>query len=140
MRIGEIASRAGVSRDTVRFYERMGLLSEATQPHLSNNYKEYSPVALRRIELITHAKALGFTLKQIAEVIGVWEQDALAPAKKQLLIREKIREVEKKAQSLSLLRSALTEALSKVESGCTDEDPAPRLRGGAPAGRVTQSA
>jgi DNA-binding transcriptional MerR regulator len=50
MRIGEIASRAGVSRDTVRFYERMGLLSEASQPHLSNNYKEYSPVALRRIE------------------------------------------------------------------------------------------
>jgi DNA-binding transcriptional MerR regulator len=140
MRIGEIASRAGVSRDTVRFYERMGLLSEATQPHLSNNYKEYSPVALRRIELITHAKALGFTLKEIAEVIGVWEQDALAPSKKQLLIREKIREVEKKAHSLAVLRDALSDALDKVESGCTDHDPAPRLHSGAPAGRLTRSA
>jgi len=82
MRIGEIASRAGVSRDTVRFYERMGLLDEAAQPHLSNNYKEYSPQALRRIELITHAKALGFTLKEIADVIVAWERDGLAPSKK----------------------------------------------------------
>ncbi|MYM92922.1 MerR family transcriptional regulator [Duganella vulcania] len=124
MRIGEIASRAGVSRDTVRFYERMGLLNEAAQPHLSNNYKEYSPLALRRIELITHAKALGFTLKEIADVIGAWERQALAPSEKRLLIREKIREVENKAHSLAVLRVALSEALDKVESGCSDELPA----------------
>ena len=124
MRIGEIASRAGVSRDTVRFYERMGLLDEAAQPHLSNNYKEYSPLALRRIELITHAKALGFTLKEIADVIIAWEQKGLEPSKKRLLIQEKMREVEKKAHSLSLLRVALSDALNKVESGCSDESPA----------------
>ena len=124
MRIGEIASRAGVSRDTVRFYERLGLLNEAAQPHLSNNYKEYSALALRRIELITHAKALGFTLKEIAEVIGVWEQQALAPGEKRSLISEKLREVEAKAHSLSVLRGALADALEKVESGCTDELPA----------------
>jgi len=124
MRIGEIASRSGVSRDTVRFYERMGLLDEAAQPHLSNNYKEYSPLALRRIALITHAKALGFTLKEIASVIVTWEQAGLAPSKKRLLIQEKIREVEKKAHSLSILRVALSDALNKVESGCSDESPA----------------
>ncbi|NMM35913.1 MAG: MerR family transcriptional regulator [Glaciimonas sp.] len=124
MRIGEIASRAGVSRDTVRFYERMGLLDEASQPYLSNNYKEYSPLALRRIELVAHAKALGFTLKEIADVIVAWEQEGLAPSKKRLLIQEKIREVEKKAHSLSILRVALSGALSKVESGCSDESPA----------------
>ena len=121
MRIGEIAARAGVSRDTVRFYERMGLLDEAAQPHLSNNYKEYSPLALRRIELITHAKALGFTLKEIGDVIVAWGQDGLAPSKKSLLIQEKICEVEKKAHSLSILRVALSDALNKIESGCTDE-------------------
>lgn len=124
MRIGEIASRAGVSRDTVRFYERKGLLNEAAQPHLSNNYKEYSALALRRIELITHAKALGFTLKEIADVIVAWEQEALAPSKKRLLIQEKMREVEHKAHSLSILRLALSEALEKVESGCNDQNPA----------------
>ena len=124
MRIGELVSRAGVSRDTVRFYERMGLLDEPAQPHLSNNYKEYSPLALRRIELITHAKALGFTLKEIADVIAAWEQEGLAPSEKRLLIQEKIRAVEKKAHSLSVLRVALSDALNKVESGCSDESPA----------------
>jgi len=99
----------------------MGLLDEAVQPHLSNNYKEYSALALRRIELIAHAKALGFTLKEIAEVIVAWEQEALAPSEKRLLIHEKIRQVEKKAHSLSVLRVALSEALEKVESGCGDE-------------------
>ena len=42
MRIGEITRLTGVSKDTVRFYERQGLLDEAPQPGLTNNYKEYS--------------------------------------------------------------------------------------------------
>lgn len=122
MRIGEVASRAGVSRDTIRFYERLGLLDEAARPHSSNRYKEYSPLALRRIELISHAKALGFTLKEIANVIVAWEQEGLVPSQKRLLIQEKISEVEKKAHSLAVLRAALSDALDKVESGCSDDD------------------
>ncbi len=125
MRIGEIATLAGVSRDTIRFYERLGLLDAAAQPHLSNNYKEYSPLALRRIELITHAKALGFTLKEIAEVITVWESASLTPSAKGMLIQQKIREVESKAHSLSVLHAALLDTLAKVELGCSDEIPAP---------------
>lgn len=125
MRIGEMVSRTGVSRDTIRFYERMGLLDTAAQPHLSNNYKEYSALAVRRIELIAHAKGLGFTLKEIAGVIAGWESDNLAPEEKSRLIAAKISEVESKAHSLSVLRGALQEALSKVQSGCDDE-PVPR--------------
>lgn len=120
MRIGEMASRTGVSRDTIRFYERMGLLDTAAQPHLSNNYKEYSALAVRRIELIAHAKALGFTLKEIAGVIAGWESDSLAADEKSRLIAVKIGEVESKAHSLSVLRAALLEALDKVQSGCDD--------------------
>src|SRR5450830_46202 len=121
MRIGEIAARTGVSRDTVRFYERMGLLAEAARPHASNNYKEYSALALRRIELISHAKALGFTLKEIAEVIVAWEQDGLTPAAKHLLLQAKIGEIEKKAHSLAILRTALLDAQEKVVEGCSDD-------------------
>ena len=42
MRIGELCKRAGVSRDTVRYYERTGLLDKAAQPHATNTYKRYS--------------------------------------------------------------------------------------------------
>jgi len=121
MRIGEMASRTGVSRDTIRFYERMGLLDTAAQPHLSNNYKEYSALAVRRIELIAHAKALGFTLKEIAGVISGWENASLAVSEKSRLITDKINEVESKAHSLAVLREALLDALQKVQSGCDDE-------------------
>ncbi|UNK01852.1 MerR family transcriptional regulator [Ralstonia insidiosa] len=69
MRIGELCKRAGVSRDTVRYYERTGLLDKAAQPHATNTYKRYSEVSLQRIRLIIHAKALGFTLAEISDVI-----------------------------------------------------------------------
>lgn len=121
MQIGDIARRAGVSRDTVRFYERMGLLDEATRPNATNSYKAYSATALRRIELIGHGKALGFTLKEIAEVIRAWEQDDLATENKVRLIQEKLDQVEQKARSLELLRAGLLDALNKVEGGCNDE-------------------
>ena len=120
MRIGEVAQRAGVSRDTVRFYERLGLLDEANRPHQTNTYKSYSPIALRRIELINHGKALGFTLREIADVIRAWESNALSVDEKRALIRTKLDQVEQKARSLALLQQGLTDALSKVESGCDD--------------------
>jgi DNA-binding transcriptional MerR regulator len=121
MKIGEIAQRAGVSRDTIRFYERLGLLEEVTRPHSTNSYKAYSATALRRVELISHAKTLGFTLREIAEVIHAWEQNDLAVEAKKALIQEKIAQVDRKAESLALLRASLVDAFGKVESGCQDE-------------------
>ncbi|PQP02072.1 heavy metal-responsive transcriptional regulator [Massilia phosphatilytica] len=121
MRIGEIAQRAGVSRDTVRFYERLGLLEEVSRPHSTNTYKAYSTTALRRIELISHAKKLGFTLREITEVIQAWEQNDLAVDAKKALIQEKIAQVDQKAESLATIRASLVDALGKVESGCHDE-------------------
>jgi len=120
MRIGEIAERAGVSRDTVRFYERLGLLEEVARPHSTNSYKAYSATALRRIELINHAKSLGFSLREIAEVIRAWAQNDLAVETRKALIQEKIAQVDQKAGVLAALRASLVEALEKVESGCED--------------------
>ena len=104
MRIGEITRLTGVSKDTVRFYERQGLLDEAPKPGMTNNYKEYSAQALRRIELIGHAKALGFTLKEIAEVIAVWQENALDAATKRTMLETKIAQIDDKARSMAVLR------------------------------------
>ena len=123
MRIGEITRLTGVSKDTVRFYERQGLLDEAPQPGLTNNYKEYSAQALRRIELIGHAKALGFTLKEIAEVIAVWQENALDAATKRDMLETKIAQIDDKARSMAELRAGLVDALAKVETGCNDVAP-----------------
>ena len=120
MRIGEITRLTGVSKDTVRFYERQGLLDTAPQPGMTNNYKQYSAQALRRIELIGHAKALGFTLKEIAEVLAVWQENALDGDTKRAMLETKIAQIDAKARSMAVLRAGLVDALAKVETGCDD--------------------
>jgi MerR family Zn(II)-responsive transcriptional regulator of zntA len=75
MRIGELCAKTGLSKETVRYYERQGLLENIPQPNRSNNYKVYSAVDLQRLNMIKHAKMLGFTLAEIAEVLAVWVDD-----------------------------------------------------------------
>lgn len=123
MRIGELCKHADVSRDTVRYYERMGLLDKAPQPNASNTYKHYSAVSLQRIRLITHAKALGFTLAEIADVIHVWDGPEFGAAEKEARIRKKLDELDEKRAALEALRESLTAALDKVGGPCDDVPP-----------------
>jgi MerR family copper efflux transcriptional regulator len=66
--IGELASAAGVGIDTVRFYERKGLLAEPARSRAG--YRCYDGAAVERLVWIRRAKALGFTLGEIAELLG----------------------------------------------------------------------
>lgn len=63
MRIGEVAARAGVSADTVRHYERLGLLPPA--PRRPNGYRDYSESAVRRVLTVRSAVVFGFPLKDL---------------------------------------------------------------------------
>ena len=70
--IGELASAAGVGIDTVRFYERKGLLAEPERSPAG--YRRYDDAALERLVWIRRAKELGFTLGEIAELLGDGER------------------------------------------------------------------
>ncbi|KDB08872.1 transcriptional regulator, MerR family [Burkholderia sp. lig30] len=120
MRIGELCKRAGVSHDTVRYYERIGLLDKATQPHATNTYKRYSELSLQRIRLIIHAKALGFTLAEIGDVIHVWDSPAFGVAQKVACLQAKLTELDEKSHALTTLRAGLLNALAKVGSDCVE--------------------
>jgi MerR family copper efflux transcriptional regulator len=65
--IGQLAQRAAVGVETVRFYEREGLISEL--PRRPSGYRDYPPEAVTRIVFIRRAKDLGFTLKAISELL-----------------------------------------------------------------------
>ena len=67
LRIGALARLAGVSPDTLRSYERLGILPAPSRA--SNGYREYSPQALARVRLVQRALALGFTLRELAQVL-----------------------------------------------------------------------
>src|ERR1043165_4214200 len=80
MGIGALAKRAGVGIDTVRYYERNGLLS----PHsrLASGYRRYSELELSRLRFIRRAQALGFTLKEIRELLALSAQRDMGRVKR----------------------------------------------------------
>lgn len=98
--ISRLARAAGVGIDTVRYYERAGLLPEP--PRRGSGYRDYPPASLQRLQFIRRAKALGFSLEEIRELLqlstdsgrGVAGVKASAEAKLQL-VDERIAELQR---------------------------------------------
>ena len=120
MRIGELCAKTGLSKETVRYYERQGLLENIPQPNRSNNYKVYSAVDLQRLNMIKHAKMLGFTLAEISEVLAVWVDDKFTAEQKQASLRHTLQQLEEKEAALIELRARLKNAINKVGQPCVD--------------------
>lgn len=103
--IGEVARRAGVAVDTVRFYERRGLLPAA--PRTRAGYRQYSPEAVRRLRFVQRAKALGFSLAEIRELLDDSRRPGSECAAVRARAETKIADVEAKLRDLAAIRDAL---------------------------------
>ena len=103
--IGKVAGLTGVGIETLRFYEREGLIPEP--PRRGSGYREYPPVIVDRIHFIKRAKDLGFTLAEIRELLSlsVGPKSTCADVKKKA--EEKINEVEVKIADLQRIQKAL---------------------------------
>lgn len=106
---GELAKRAGVSTDTLRHYERKGVL--ARPPRRANGYRQYSASALERVQLIRRALAVGFTLDELAKVLRVRDQGGAPCAEVRALAAVKLSEVETRLRDLTDLRNELRTVL-----------------------------
>ncbi|HET9863563.1 MAG TPA: MerR family transcriptional regulator [Steroidobacteraceae bacterium] len=104
MGIGKLASRAGVSIDTVRYYERSGLL--APQARLPSGYRRYGDVQLARMRFIRRAQELGFSLRDIRELLGLSRQRDVARVKR--AAERKLAEVEERLLALQRVRDGLS--------------------------------
>lgn len=120
--IGQVAKRAAVGVETVRFYERKGLIAEpARRP---SGYRQYPPGAVRRIQFIRHAKELGFSLKEISELLSLRVDPTSTCADVRKQAREKIADIEDRIGRLGRMKSALERLASKCRgSGPTTECP-----------------
>ena len=103
--IGQVARRAGVGIETVRFYEREGLLEEPARR--SSGYRQYTEEAVKHIRFIKRAQQLGFSLKEIAELLTLrvdghtsCEQVRERAAAKQAEVEQKIVELQRMRQAL----------------------------------------
>ena len=105
MKIGELAKRSGVGIDTVRFYERQGLLPKARR--LASGYRVYDPGDVKRLRFVRRAKALGFTLEELRDLLALSDHrdDDMAALKG--LATEKLADVQAKLAELNRIREGL---------------------------------
>lgn len=105
LRIGELARRAGVSPDTIRHYERCGVLGEAERS--SNGYRKYREDALERILAVRGALGVGFTLEELAAIARERSRGGTPCRKVRNLAEQKLAGVEARLVELGEVRDAL---------------------------------
>jgi Zn(II)-responsive transcriptional regulator len=101
--IGQLAKRAGVAIDTVRYYERNAMLTPAGR--LESGYRRYGETELKRLRFIRRAKVLGFTLADIRELLSLSDERNVAKVKR--AAEAKLAEVEQRLSELERIRSGL---------------------------------
>jgi len=102
--IGALAQRAGVSIDTVRYYERSGLL--APQAKLASGYRRYGDPQVARLRFIRRAQELGYSLRDIRELLSLSRQRDVARIKRSAV--SKLAEVDRRIAALQRVRDALS--------------------------------
>jgi len=114
LRSGEVARRAGVSADTLRHYERRGLLRKPRR--LANGYRAYPPEALDRVLLIQRALAVGFTLDELAELLRERDRGEPPCRKVRALAEKKLSDVDRQIADLAEFRTALARTLGEWDA------------------------
>jgi MerR family transcriptional regulator, copper efflux regulator len=104
MLIGELSKKTGVSKDTIRFYEKLGLITASDREAGTKLYKEYSPETVERLSMIGQGKGLGFTLSEIKQLLNEWEGGAMSARDQIKVIERKIEEIVEKREKLAACR------------------------------------
>jgi DNA-binding transcriptional MerR regulator len=107
MLIGELVSRTGISKDTIRFYEKKGLIQLNRDQRRSNNYKDYPDQVFERLIMIKNLKELGFSLKEIDAYMYAFGNEASTCEDIKFAFKEKVKQIEFQLQNLSQLRERL---------------------------------
>ncbi len=118
MTIGQVAKHSGIGLETLRFYERKGLIAEP--PRTDSGYRQYPEEVVGRIRFIRRAKELGFTLKEISELLSlrVDPDTTCADVRKQTEL--KLADVGEKIRALQRIKTAL----KKLAASCVGTGPA----------------
>jgi Hg(II)-responsive transcriptional regulator len=107
MKIGEVAAEAAVNIQTLRYYERVGLLPEPGRR--PSGYRAYHRDTVRRVRFIKRAQELGFTLAEIGELLAFREQSVSACEQVEARASATLVRIEEKIRDLESMRAALTE-------------------------------
>jgi len=121
LKIGEVASRAGVGVETLRFYERSGLLDRPART--VGGYRLYGADALKTLEFIKRAQSLGFTLEEIKRIIAESRAGHRPCAEVRETVRRRLAELDQQMAQIRRYRNALAATLKQWdEKGFADGD------------------
>jgi DNA-binding transcriptional MerR regulator len=133
---GELARQAGVSADTLRHYERKGVI--ARPPRGANGYRKYPAETVARVQLIRGALGLGLTLDDLAGVLRIRDRGGVPCGRVRALAAAKLEEVEARLRELVSLRNDLRSALRTWDLELAKTPPGKRagLLDGLPARKL----
>ncbi|MGE0130347.1 MAG: heavy metal-responsive transcriptional regulator [Blastocatellales bacterium] len=111
LKIGEVAKRTGIGIETLRFYERSGLLNQPARTE--GGYRLYDAEALKALEFIKRAQTLGFTLEEIKRVIAESRAGQSPCAEVRETVRRRLVELDERMAQMRLYRDALADTLKQ---------------------------
>jgi MerR family mercuric resistance operon transcriptional regulator len=115
--IGEVAAQAKVHSETLRYYERRGLV--ARPPRSASNYRRYPQDSVRRVRFIKRAQQLGFSLKEIKELLSLQATTEAECGEIRVRAEAKIKGIGEKIDALMAMKSAL----STLVAECSGQGP-----------------
>src|SRR5919106_4113788 len=115
MKIGEIAKQAGVTVDTVRFYERVGVIP--APPRTESGYRDYEPVTVERIQLTRELQAVGFTLADAVDALAAHDAGGATCESEGWRLQVVLDRVDAKLAELNALRERIVQAQNACAGG-----------------------
>lgn len=118
MNIGEAAAAAGVSAKMVRHYEQIGLMPNAARSDAG--YRQYSDRDVSVLRFIRQSRRLGFSMEQIAQLIGLWSNTRRASRKVKSIAQQHVDQLEEKMREMAEMKAALERLIAHCHG---DDDP-----------------
>ena len=108
MLINELSKKTGISTHTIRFYEKSGLIEGKHDESVkSNNYFHYDDVTIEKLEFISDAKSVGFTIKEIGQIIDAWYNKKYTKKQKLEILNEKLISLKQKMNEIKEMKKQL---------------------------------
>lgn len=116
MQVGQLSKKTGLSRDTIRFYEKKGLIPKGIQANEFNNYKDYPEETLEKLQAIKKMKGFGLTLNEIADFLKLLERNAASCQNVSQKMLEKVKLIDEKISALKKMKRLITDSLDSCRS------------------------
>ena len=108
MLINEVSKITGLSTHTIRFYEKSGLIEGKRDDAVkSNNYFHYDDETIEKLEFITDAKSVGFTIREIGQIIDAWYSKKFTKNEKLTILEDKLLSLEQKLKEIKEMKKQL---------------------------------